>query len=122
MKANITMISEEKSGGSFSLREWAETKPENFNVESEFRAVVEPMIDALMAKCAELGIPASVVASYKQDESGTNYCRQAYKPGAARTPRLVLAADHAANGDLEGVQIVAIASNIRQARAKQTTH
>lgn len=107
---------------SFTLQEWAMTKPELFDLTAEFKAQVEPMMDALVAKCVELGIAVSITAAYGQTQSQADYHAQGHMPSAARTPHLVLAAQAAGMGNFELLKSILMARELRNLRNQQTTH
>lgn len=56
----------------FTTQEWIEAKPEDFDNTERFAAEVFPLIEALEAKCSEIGCPLAVRVVVKQ-ENGTSH-------------------------------------------------
>lgn len=104
----------------FTLREWAESLPEAFDLSVECKVHIMPLIDEIQAKCQELGMPIFIMAVTAQDEVGAACCESATMP-CNRTPSGMLAAKYASKIDHEGYSGVMLAASIRSAAIKKAS-
>lgn len=79
----------------FSLEEWRNTMPENFDLTAEYAERVHPIIEQLIKTCQELHMPVFVTVSNKQDEQGSYVGGYQHFASAARAPASMLLAMHA---------------------------
>ena len=69
----IEMLQNETAGEAFTLADWENTLPEMFDAREAAEAELEPLIDAVMAKAAEIGVPLALVGVTSQDDRGAYY-------------------------------------------------
>lgn len=62
----------------FSVSEWEICTPEEFNLAKEYEEQVLPLIEAVMDKCKQLGIPIIVFAQTANDIGTENNARSEY--------------------------------------------
>ena len=96
----------------FTLREWAETLPEHFDLSAAYDAEVMPLINQLQEKCSQIGMPIFILAASMQDGVGVQ-CVETAVMLKGRTPSGMLAAKYAAKMDEDGIEGVMIAAKIR---------
>ena len=104
-------MSDEKQK-TFSLEEWKNTMPENFDLRAEFAAHVEPIIKQLQETCRQLGMPMLVLVSDMQNEIGTSIGGFQHFGSPARLSAAMIMALHASK--LEYGAIVDIAQAARE--------
>ncbi len=74
----------------FSLKDWVEAVPELFNMDEQYSEFVLPLVQAVEAKCRELGIPHHLRFITSQEENGSTCRSTCYTSGVNRvTPELL---------------------------------
>lgn len=83
---------------------------EVYDLDAEYDAQVAPLVDALLAKCKELGLPVMMAVSTLQRADGTALIAQSGAMGSpGRTPVIMMAAKLRLDGEhrqaegLEGI-------------------
>lgn len=97
----------------FSLEEWRNTMPENFELRAEYTARVEPLIKQLQETCRELGMPMLVLVSDMQNEMGTSIVGRQHFGSPARLSGAMLMALHASKLEYGAIVDIAEAAKDR---------
>lgn len=106
----------------FDLQEWAQTRPELFDLTNEFNETVSPLMVALVAECHRLKIPVIINVGYKQDGIATGYATNSHFPSAQRTPVGMLYTKFAMTNDQQAMQSVLHANELRIIMSAITKH
>ena len=119
---SIEMLQNKTGGEAFTLEEWKNTQPEMFDAREAAEAELVPLIDAMMAKAAELGVPLAVVGVTGQDDRGAYYLFRQQLVSIRRAHGGILAVKHAAKGDLQYVASVMQAAGTRAENMRAPRH
>lgn len=65
-------MSNNNAAEGFSLKEWAESNPDQFDRSEEYKQHVEPIIFALREACKKHGLPLQYMVVHSQDSNGNN--------------------------------------------------
>lgn len=112
------MSNEQKT---FSLEDWTNTMPENFDLQAEFVARVQPIINQLMDTCREIGMPLLVLTSIKQDNIGAHIGGFQHFAGPARVPAALMMAMHASKLQYDEIATISEADQERSAAFVKAT-
>lgn len=80
---------------SFTLEQWSEIPPEQFDARAAVDAELMPLVDAVMAKALELGVPVAVAAVGGQDDKGAHMLFRQNLISAGRCPHGLLSLEAA---------------------------
>lgn len=119
---SIEMLQNETGGEEFTLKEWKNSQPEMFDAREAADAELVPLIDAMMAKAAELGVPLAVVGVTGQDDRGAYYLFRQQLVSMGRAHGGLLAVEPAAKGNLPYVASVISAAGDRAENMQATRH
>lgn len=90
-----------------NIKDLINTPRELFDLEAEYDQHLAPLVDQLMAKAKELGIPAFFAAAWKQDAEGVGIVSAAQFIGPGKAPLLLRAGFHVARRDVDqGVELM----------------
>ena len=106
----------------FDLQEWAQTRPEPFDLTEEFTASISPLMVALVAECHRLQMPVIVNVGYAQDGVATSYATNSYFPSPERAPVGMLYTKFAMTNDRDGMEGVLNANVMRTMMTAITKH
>lgn len=90
-----------------NIKDLINTPRELFDLEAEYDQHLAPLVDQLMAKAEELGIPTIFAAAWKQDAEGVGIVSAAQSLDPGKTPLLLRAGFHLARQEPEkGVELM----------------
>lgn len=118
----IEMLQNETAGEAFTLADWENTLPEMFDAREAAEAELMPLIDAVMAKAGELGVPLALVGVTGQDDRGAYYLFRQQLISIRRAHGGILAVEPAAKGDLQYVASVMQAAGTRAENMRAPRH
>lgn len=82
-----------------TIQELANTPQEHFDLEAEYDQHIAPLVEALMAKAAELGVPIQLAAAYKANGAGVGVVSAAQFISSGRAPPTLRAGFHCARNE-----------------------
>lgn len=119
---SIEMLQNETAGEAFTLADWENTLPELFDAREAAGAELMPLIDVVMAKAGELGVPLALVGVTGQDDRGAYYLFRLQLISIRRAHGGILAVVPAAKGDLQFVASVMQAAGTRAENMRAPRH
>lgn len=119
---SIEILQNETGGEAFTLADWENAMPELFDAREAAEAELVPLIDAVMAKAGELGVPLVLVGVTGQDDRGVYYLFRQQLISIRRAHDGLLAVEPAAKGDLRYVASVMQAAGTRAENMRAPRH
>lgn len=111
-----------KDPKAFDLEQWSQSRPADFDLEAQYKERVLPLLDALMAECVALQLPAMFTAAYQQNGTSTGYATRSYLPSMERTPPGLLFTLFATRNDQEAMDAILQANAVRVCMTAITRH